>query len=144
MTKAYDETHSMPALPSSEAVLKTGVRDAAQYITDSLEMIPHDLTYEQALRLAKHPDSIQSIAVLAMRPEDGEEGLAFLLEHPNVAIRLSDDYSAIHTSTAIGPRSGGCPAAGNSNTLEVKPSRLFRRFAEWSEELALQTLHYRP
>lgn len=143
MTGEYDASHSTPTLPSSEGVLKTGVRDAAQYITDSLEMIPHPLTYEQALRLAKHPDSIQSIAVLAMRPEDGEEGLAFLLDHPNVAIRLTEDYSAIHTGLGIEARSGGCPAAGNSTSLEIKPTRLFRHFAEWSEELALRTLHYR-
>lgn len=142
IAQSYVERYGTDPLAGSDFVLRTGVRDAADTIGKKLEKVPHALSLDQALTIARDPRTIDTIALEAMRPSEGENGLRAIWETRSELIHLTDDYSAIIADPDLLPQPGGCPAAGDAETLTVNPTPLFRHFAQWSGELALRALHY--
>ncbi len=142
ISQDYETRYATAPLPSSDYVVRTGARDAARIITSYLNMVPHSLSFEQALKIAQNPETLHTIALAAMRPSEGDNGLSSLIAGHSPSIIPTPDYTAITAVPSLLPRADGCPEAGDQNTLEVKPTPLFVRFSEWAGELALRSLHY--
>jgi hypothetical protein len=132
-----------PTLGSRNSVLSYGARDAAYFIEGSLEKIPHNLTFEQALNLFRHPTSVETLALMAMHANDGENSIHQLIGEPGHSYMPRLDNKAIIPAIHVTPGEKGCPVAGDYEKGTVMPTPLFRKFAVWSGELALRTFHYR-
>jgi hypothetical protein len=132
-----------PAPGSQDSVFSSGVRDAAYYIEGTLTKIPHELSFEQALRIFEQQTTIETLALMAMHANRGDNNIHKLLSEPGLAYMPNLDYSAVVPGVHVTPGPKGCPVAGNYETMTVDPSLLFRKLAMWSGELALRTFHYR-
>lgn len=131
-----------PAPVKRSAVLSYGVRDTSLFIGSALRRIPHELSFEQALSILHHPTTVETLALMAMRPADGIDNFDALVSDAGGSYDTLPDHSAIIPIGHIQPSYNGCPAAGDYETRAVKPTPLFRKFTAWSGELALRTFHY--
>jgi hypothetical protein len=131
-----------PPPASRNIVFSSGVRNAADYIKGALGKIPHELSFDEALSIFRQPTTIETLALMAMHGNHDKDNIDKLLSEPGHAYMPNLDYTAIIPSAHVTPGPDGCPAAGDYETMTVKPSPLFRKFAVWSGELALRAFHY--
>lgn len=138
----YTEEVGPLILPSSRYVISSGLRDTGYFIEGTLNSIPHALSFEQALSIFQQPTTVETLALLAMHDPYGRNNTSQLVNSPGESYRPAPDYSVVIPGEDVQAEYGGCPVAGDYETMKPKPTPLFRKFVAWSGELALRTFHY--
>lgn len=128
------------------------VSDALEYVSagigDTYKILKNEfaanpgLTFEQSIDIAQHPQTIRTIAALALRSEDMLGPM--INRHPSPStyqLDASQQYlqpgDQLRTSTRF-----GCPFAGHEGIVEPDP--LFIRFTGWAGAISVQHYYDQP
>lgn len=124
--------------------LTAGIRDIKQIMTTLLDT-HHDSDDEKILRIMSHPNTIDTIALLALRNEDALED--YMDTHlPHTGSTSTDDAYTI-TDPLLKIEGAGCPAAGfptsSSQEGTVAPLRIFKEFVPWAARVVLASYDWK-
>ncbi len=131
---------SLEILEDTLTFVATGVRDTYKILTNEFATTNPPLTFEQAMGIAQHSQTAQTIAALALRSATELEPLTTL--YPGRSIyRLDASQRYIEPGNQLQIPStpiSSCPFAGREGI--VTPDPLFVRFVAWAGAISVQ--HY--
>ena len=103
--------------------------------------IRHQTSHESALAFIDHPETIRSLAVLALRDEDTLTSLLRVLERDMAKRSPYTNAPHVVLPPDIAPSIyNGCPAAAHTSEHDINP--LFGRTVQWAGRLALESISH--
>lgn len=129
----------VPLDPTAGQLFFVAALEDIASIIDTMKAKYPGLSDDEILTAMSHPTTIDTIALLALRPGTGMHTyINYRLEDDGV---LSDDYAYHLENASLAIGVDGCPAAGHSHASAqssvVRPLPIFKQIIPWATQLHL-------
>ena len=122
----------------SSSLLAQDVVVTADILLHTIKLSEEDISYEQAVRIATHEETVRIITALALQNANDAKEMAYGARyHSSSVFKLSPDQESIIIRPGMQipeSNSKGCPAAQPIREGLAPP--LFRNFVKWSGTIA--------